>query len=452
MTIHTQLPLSSFAEYVRVHDDHAAYHLALLKQADELLASGPNGPAGLRRDLSVKLERWRYQYLNQRGGHLTPEDWRLVDALDLASNELAGRPARPPRSPRRTLRDLAEQEEPVQEVRDCLDPALPLEAVAARAAALTQEHFGVCHGPGAAGRRWRMLLYAPLYLSNYCVNHCLYCGFRYPHRIQRRHLSVEEALREAALLRSRGFRHLLLVAGDFPSLTTPGYYAEILRALRAQGIVPAIEIAPQNTDSYAALAAAGAIGVTLYQETYLEPLYARYHPRGSKVSYDWRLEGLERAAEAGMRRLGLGILLGLADPHQDLVWLIRHGQYLAGRFPDRTLAFSLPRIHDAPEGFQVPFPVDDETFIRMYCALRLAFPRAHLVLSTREPEHLRNRLAGICITQMSAGSRTAPGGYEDGGDGHRAGAQFPVSDRRSPAAVAAWLSSAGFEVAWEIRP
>jgi 2-iminoacetate synthase len=149
-----------------------------------------------------------------------------------------------------------------------------------------------------------------------------------------------------------------------------------------------------------------------------------------------------------MRRIGLGILLGLADPREDLPAMIRHACYLKARFPDRALAFSLPRIHEAPPGFCVPFPVDDDTFLRMYCALRIAFPEAELVLSTREPAALRNRLAQICITQMSAGSCTAPGGYEDSEGDARAGEQFPVCDRRTPAEVASWLAGAGFEPVW----
>ena len=129
---------------------------------------------------------------------------------------------------------------------------------------------------------------------------------------------------------------------------------------------------------------------------------------------------------------------------------MRHGRYLHSRFPDRTLAFSLPRIYEAPAGFRVPFPVDDETFVRMYCALRIAFPDAELVLSTRERAELRNRLAQICITQISAGSCTAPGGYEDSAGQPHAGEQFPVCDNRSPAEVAAWLENAGFQVTWQV--
>ncbi|MBN2476410.1 MAG: radical SAM protein [Pirellulales bacterium] len=309
---------------------------------------------------------------------------------------------------------------------------------------MTRRHFTA---PGS--NRRRILLYAPLYLSNYCLNHCVYCGFRQPRDVPRRHLDLDEAVGQAEILCRRGFRHILLVAGDDPRLTTPEYYAGLADALAERRVAPAVEIAPQSTASYAALAAAGVCGVTLYQETYNEGLYCLYHPCGSKRSFDWRLEGLERAAEAGMQRLGLGILLGLADPREDMAAMLRHAGYLRNRFPDCTLAFSLPRIHQAPEGFTPPYAVDDETFIRLYCVLRIAFPRAELVLSTREPAGLRNRLARICITQMSAGSSTAPGGY-DTRNGPSSGEQFPVCDRRRPDEVAGCLDAAGLEVVWNV--
>jgi len=475
-------PLRRFSAWVRQTDDHAASHLLLAEQAERLLPQSDHALAEEQRALAAKLERWRYHHLSHRAGRLVPEDWALLDALDTAANRLAGRAPRPPRRARTAVHDARRDDAATAEARDCLDRRNDLEKIVARAAALTCEHFRPStraeqsattedpvfsiqrsalstqhsspsgrRSPSQAPspRRWRVLLYAPLYLSNYCVNHCRYCGFRHPNPIPRKHLAQPEALREAGILYDRGFRHILLVAGDFPQRTTTDYFCRILRALAARGIAPAIEIAPQTTEAYAALASAGACGVTLYQETYAEELYAVYHPRGSKVAYDWRLEGLERAAEAGIARLGLGILLGLADPIEDLIPLIRHGRYLAARLPGRALAFSLPRIHDSPADFQVPFPVDDETFVRMYCALRVAFPQAELVLSTRERAELRNRLAGICITQMSAGSCTSPGGYEETEE-PRAGQQFSVADHRSPAEVADWLASAGLKPVWEM--
>jgi len=449
MSIELQPLLGRLADGVRASDRSAPERLPLLAQAEQILAGEKDAPEEQRKELAHSLEQWRYQQLDEHRRSPTTADRRLADALDLAANQLTRRPPRPPRWPRAAIEDTYSENSQAGQAAACLDRDLSLEELVRRATELTLEHFAApTSHPG--GTRWRMLLYAPLYLSSHCVNHCLYCGFRAPHNIQRRHLAREEALRQAEILLGRGFRHVLLVAGDFPGLTTTEYYAGVIRALADRGISPAIEIAPQSTSSYAELLAAGACGITLYQETYHEELYALYHPRGSKASYDWRLEGVERAAEAGMTRLGLGILLGLADPRQDLLAMIRHAEYLHARFPDRTLAFSLPRIHQAPEDFRPPYPVDDQTFIRLYCALRVAFPRAELVLSTREAPPLRNRLATICITQLSAGSSTVPGGYEDGAAAGPYGGQFPVSDHRTPAEVAQWLEAAGFEVAWNL--
>lgn len=446
-------PLWAFSEWIRQADPHAAHHLALLDQARRVLDGVETVSAEDRVQLAARLERWRYHHLNEVQAGAAPEDASLADALDLAANTLAGRAARAPRRARAALRDESLDTPGMREARAALDPAFPLERLAERAREITSRHFRAAAAPdGSEGAGRRMLLYVPLYLSSLCANHCVYCGFRYPEQIERKHLTPEQALREAAALSKRGFRHVLLVAGDFPSRTTTAYFAGILRLLTARGFQPAIEIAPQTTDAYAELCAAGARGVTLYQETYDEALYAVYHPRGTKASYDWRIEGIERAAEAGMERLGLGILLGLGNPRRDFVALLRHARYLQTRFPDRTLAFSLPRIHEAPAGFRPPYPVDDDTLVRLYGALRIAFPRAELVLSTREPAELRSRLARTCITQMSAGSSTSPGGYEENGSSPkgRFGEQFPVADRRTPAEVAEWLRAQGFEIAWDL--
>lgn len=363
-------------------------------------------------------------------------------------------PERQPRSPGaayRAIHDASLDAGPITTALGALDPRVDLEEVAGRANQITNRRFGEPSLPdGDTSSRRRMLLYAPLYVSSHCTNHCTYCGFRQPHSVGRRHLTPEQAFDEAEILRGWGFRHLLLVAGDSPERTTPDYFAEIIRGLKARGIDPAVEIAPQSTDGYAQLAAAGACGITLYQETYDEGLYALYHSRGSKARFEWRLEGVERAARAGIPRLGLGILLGLADPQSDLRAMLRHAVHVRSCFPEHRLAFSLPRIHEAPQGFEAPYPIDDETFIRMYCALRIAFPDAELVLSTREPVALRNRLARICITQMSAGSRTVPGGYEEAAVDAECGQQFPVSDVRSAAEVAGWLRDSGLQPMWKV--
>jgi 2-iminoacetate synthase len=444
----TQPSLRTFADRIRATDAHAERRLALVNRAERLLEGEETTCETERVALADRLERWRCQLLNERRDEWSAEDQRLADALDLAAGRIAGRPARPPRNARRAVQSASRAEATWEAALAWLEPDADLAELSARAADVTAAEFGpLAPGDSGVGGR-RMLLYAPIYLSSYCVNHCVYCGFNYAKGIQRRHLGVEEAVGEANVLLGRGLKHQLLLAGEFPQLHTTEYFVEIIRRLVALGVRPAVEIAPRATSSYAAMAAAGACGVTLYQETYDERRYARYHPRGPKASYDWRLEGLDRAGDAGMERLGLGVLLGLADPRADLLALMRHADYLHGRFPDRTLALSLPRINEPPGSFRPPFVVDDETFVRLYCVLRLAFPKAQLVLSTRESVAMRSRLAPICITQLSAGSCTAPGGYAQG----TTDAQFPIHDRRSVAEVADWLRRAGFAPAWDIPP
>lgn len=341
--------------------------------------------------------------------------------------------------------------DPIAEAMHWLSPETDLNALIALASGSTVEHFSATVDRTDACDKRRMLLYAPIYLSSYCQNGCLYCGFRGAQAIERKHLTKDEALRQADLLGERGFRHLLLVAGDAPGRTTPEYFAEIAEALVDRGFVLAVEIAPMSTEGYRRLTDAGIRAITLYQETYNQDLYAEYHPIGKKSDYDWRYGAMHRAAEAGMTRLGFGVLLGLADPVEDLNAMMRHASSLSQESPNRTLAFSLPRIRQAPPGFTPPFRIDDDLFIRMYCALRLAFPEAELVLSTREPTALREKLANICITQMSAGSSTSPGGYGDEGQPSGDSAtnqQFPVTDDRSVEEVVKWLRNNDFHVTW----
>ncbi len=464
------LPLDEFVELIKATDEDAEHRLQLVEQATPVLYQAATITNEDAEKLAEKFERWRYQRLNKYSPRLSANERGLSDVLDLAAVKILRVQPRPPKNPRAAIYSGSGSQTQLKSalrssgfpgVEAALDTDVNVAAVVRAAAEVTWRHFRVEQSPGiqqmapavetgALPRRWRMLLYAPLYLSNYCVNHCLYCAFRYPNKLDRLHLSVDEVIAEAELLRTQGHEHLLVVAGDFPKLTSTDYLVTMIRELVARKFSIAVEVAAQSTTSYAQMVRAGACAVTLYQETYQEELYRRLHPRGPKLWFDWRLEAPERAAEAGMKRLGLGILLGLADPLRDLRCLIRHGQYLQERFPEVRLAFSLPRIHEAPESFKSGVAVDDETFVRLYCALRFSFPAADLVLSTREPASLRDRLAEVCITQMSAGSCTAPGGYSEIADGEACGEQFPVFDQRTTAQVADSLKRSGFDLCWSV--
>ena len=325
--------------------------------------------------------------------------------------------------------------------------------MAKEAAALTRQHFGRT-----------MRLYAPVYLSNECINSCAYCGFSRENAIARITLEVEELMREVEHLREQGFRSLLLVAGEHPKFVSGGYLVECLR--RMAPLVPslAIEVAPMEIEEYLPLVAFGAEGLVVYQETYDPETYARLHTAGPKKDYAWRLACPQRGYEAGFRRIGIGALLGLAPWRQEALCLAAHLEWLLRNCWKAHWTVSFPRLRPAAGGFSPPYPVTDREFIQLICALRLSFPQVGLVLSTREPAPLRDALAPLGITHMSAGSHTEPGGYTRQGigkthltirgravEGAYSGPdpQFQISDDRSPATVAARLRELGLEPVWK---
>jgi 2-iminoacetate synthase len=293
-------------------------------------------------------------------------------------------------------------------------------------------------------------LYAPLYLSNECVSSCAYCGFARGNPVVRRTLSIAEATAEARTLTARGLRHLLLVAGEHSRAVSRDRLVELCHALAPE--VPQLSVETQvwDGDTYHRLVRAGCDGVLVYQETYNRSVYTSVHLAGRKRHYAWRLAALDRAAAAGMRRLGLGILLGLhPDWRSDALALAAHARALIRRWWRCEVAVSLPRLRPAAGGFTPRRPVSDRELTQLVCALRLALPDVGIALSTREPPALRDGLVRLGVTAMSAGSRTEPGGYAAGGGAPSAEPQFAVSDHRSPEQVAAALSAAGYDPVWK---
>ena len=290
-------------------------------------------------------------------------------------------------------------------------------------------------------------LYAPLYVSNACLSSCTYCGFAKDLPIARRTLTVDEVERESALLTGRGFRHLLLVAGEHRVEVSQDYLVEVVERLRPR--VPSLSIETQtwSDDTYQRLVRAGLEGVVHYQETYDRDRYAQTHVAGWKRDYDRRLNSTELAGEAGVRRLGVGALLGLAaDWRADVLAVAAHAAFLVKTYWRTEVTVSLPRIKPSASGYQPLVPVSDAEYVQALSALRLFEPEAGIVLSTREPAALRDGLVRIAVTQMSAGSSTEPGGYSAPGE---ATEQFSISDERSPAEVAAMLEAAGYEPVWK---
>ena len=312
-----------------------------------------------------------------------------------------------------------------------------------------------------------MRLFAPLYLSNECVNICRYCGFSRDNPILRATLSPEQVEAEARHLAAQGFRNILLVAGEHPKFVGTDYLVRCIARLR--GFVPglALEVAPMELAEYRPLVEAGAEGLVVYQETYNRETYAELHTAGPKRDFAWRLDCPERAYAAGFRRLGIGALFGLAPWREEALQLAAHLDYLLRNCWKASLTVSLPRLRPAAGEFSPRFGLDDRALVQIILALRLSFPQVGIVLSTRETPELRDRLACLGVTLMSAGSQTEPGGYTGAGREtiHQtirgrlivstcevklsATEQFSVADHRSPRQVSDRLREMGFEPVWK---
>lgn len=282
-------------------------------------------------------------------------------------------------------------------------------------------------------------IYAPLYLSNVCVNNCIYCGFNAKSKFDRTRLTIDQALVEADIIAQNGIKDILLVSGEDKGYITTDYLVKLAHKLRNKFSSISIEIYPMTKAEYKKLFAAGIEGITLYQETYDRNHYARFHPKGPKSDYDWRLETHDRAAKAGLRQIGLGSLLGLTDWRLETLALAEHAHYLMKKYWQSRISFSFPRLrpaHDVASQFE-HIPTDKE-LVQMMLTLRLCFADVGLVISTREPADLRNHLVQLGATRISAGSKTNPGGYSKDSDTVE---QFEIDDDRSPQQICQMLKN-----------
>ncbi len=353
----------------------------------------------------------------------------------------------------RTLADFAE----------LISPAAGdhLEALCRRSQQLTQQRFGKV-----------IRFFAPLYLSNECINNCTYCGFSRDNAILRVTLSIDDVLRETRALKEQGFRNVLLVAGEHPKFVSNNYLADCTRALHAEVPSVSLEVGPMETDEYRPIVEAGADGLVVYQETYDRQIYGAMHTAGPKRNFDWRLETPERAYAAGFRRLGIGALYGLSDWRVEALCVAAHADYLLRNCWKAQVTISLPRLRPCAGEFQPLTHMSDRELVQLVCAFRLMFPDVGLVLSTRETPALRDGLFPLGVTLISAGSHTEPGGYTGAGkekihqtvrgrivelgasewaanDGKGATGQFDIADDRSPEQIASFIRSLGYEPVWK---
>ncbi len=330
-----------------------------------------------------------------------------------------------------------------------------IEQMAVQAQQLTIQRFGRA-----------MRLYAPVYLSSFCVNRCRYCGFNCDNSFTRVRLTVDEAVAQAEVLASEGYRDILLVSSEDKAFIDVRYMAELAKRLKAGGRTEAenagpaawgpkpnafsfisIEIYQMSAEEYEQLFAAGIDGVTLYQETYDREVYARNHPGGPKADYDMRLNAPDDIGRASMREIGLGVLLGLANWRVETLALAEHAWHLMRRYWQSRVSFSFPRLRPAcgVPASEFPHLLSDRNLVQMMLALRLCFADSGIVLSTREPAPLRDQLLGLAVTRISAGSRTSPGGYTDP---EKTG-QFDVNDSRTPKEVVAAIKDKGYDPVWK---
>ncbi len=290
-------------------------------------------------------------------------------------------------------------------------------------------------------------LYIPMYVSNACTNKCVYCGFNHDNPFLRTTLTMEQIEQECKAIRKLGpFENLLMVSGEYPSLCGVDYLEKALKTCRPYFHNLTIEVQPMKARDYERLTHVGLNGVVCFQETYHKEAYKNYHPRGMKSHYEWRLNGFDRMGEAGVHKIGMGVLLGLEDWRADIVMLARHLRYLQKHYWRSRFSVNFPRMRPSESGYQPKTIISDRQLARLTFAFRLFDHDVDISYSTRESPDYRDNLIPLGVTSMSAGSRTEPGGYATSPEALE---QFEVSDERTPSEVAESIRRHGYEPVWK---
>ncbi len=297
----------------------------------------------------------------------------------------------------------------------------------------------------------RIVLFTPLYASNFCSNNCVYCAFRRDNKkIQRRHLTPEEVVEEAKAIMRLGHKRIILLTGEDYIHSGLDYLQEIMDRIYKEKVFNGeirrinVNIAPLSVEDFKRLNTFGIGTYQLFQETYDKDIYTQVHPSGKKADYDWRLEAMDRALEAGINDVGIGPLFGMADYKFETLATLMHSHHLDKKYGIGPHTISVPRIEHA-EGVAFsdnpPAQMSDKDFKKLVAVLRLSVPYTGLVLSTREKPQLRRELLELGISQISAGSKTNPGGYYVYKDSTE---QFEMSDSRSLDEITRELMLSGY--------
>ncbi|WP_409419926.1 2-iminoacetate synthase ThiH [Pseudaeromonas sp. ZJS20] len=357
------------------------------------------------------------------------QEWQQLDWDQLQAqvvNATAEQVAAALAQPRKSLADFAAL------ISAAAEPYLP--QMMQEAQRLTRQRFG----QGVS-------MYLPLYLTNLCANDCSYCGFSMSNAIKRKILNEEEVLAECEAIAKLGYQNLLLVTGEHERKGGIDYFRRMLPLIKPYAPYLSMEVQPLATDEYAELVSLGLDGVMVYQETYHAPSYAAHHLRGKKQDMAWRMDTPDRLGQAGVDKIGLGVLLGLADWRTDSLMLAHHLQYLRKHHWRSRYSMSFPRLRPCTGGISPVSAVSERQLVQLVCAWRLLDPELELSLSTRERPALRDALIPLAITSVSAGSSTQPGGYAQPAKELE---QFHISDERPTTAVAQALQQRGLELIW----
>lgn len=315
--------------------------------------------------------------------------------------------------------------------------ALPfMEQMAALSRRYTLERFGKT-----------ISMYIPMYITNSCTNSCVYCGFNRHNKIERVVLTPAQIEDECKAIRALGpFENLLLVTGENPLVAGPDYIEEALHVCRPYFSNLSMEVMPLKTEDYERLTRAGLNGVVCFQETYNRDRYKIYHPAGMKSNFEWRLNGFDRMGQAGLHKIGMGVLIGLEDWRTDVTMMARHLRYLRKHYWRSRFSVNFPRMRPAAGGYQPNVVMSDRELAQLTFAFRIFDHDVDISYSTREYPSFRDNMMTLGVTSMSAGSKTDPGGYCTYPQSLE---QFAVSDERTPLEVAEAIKKRGYEAVWK---
>ncbi len=332
---------------------------------------------------------------------------------------------------------LTKEKRNLEDFKALISPAAApfLEQMAQLSHALTLKRFGRT-----------IQMYVPMYLSNECQNICTYCGFSVDNKLPRRTLTDTEILKETAAIKAMGYDHVLLVTGEATKTVGVDYFKNAIQLIKPHFSHIAMEVQPMDKEEYEALIPLGLNTVLVYQETYHEEDYKKHHPKGKKSNFTYRLETPDRLGEAGIYKMGLGVLIGLEDWRTDSFFTAMHLTYLEKTYWKTKYSLSFPRLRPHTGGLEPKVEMNDRELVQLICAYRIFDEEVELSLSTRESETFRNHAVKLGITSISAGSKTNPGGYAVEPESLE---QFEINDERSSKEIAEMIKNQGYEPVWK---